>query len=99
MLSSPKLIFPKGVSRVVTVEPPGDTFVFPAFARSTGAFPVRVLVSNPEGTVPFRAALLTVRSTAYNVAALALTVGGAIFLIGWYVRLLSRRQRSPGRRP
>lgn len=93
-LSSPKLTFANGPSRVVTVEPPGDTVLFEALARSTGAFPVSVRVTSPDGRVRFGTAEVTVRSTAANIAALALTAGAALFLAAWYLRLLARRRRA-----
>jgi hypothetical protein len=96
-LASSKLSFPSGPSRVVTVDPPGDTIVYAALARSTGAFPVQVHISSPDGTVRFASALISVRSTAANLAALVLTAGGAVFLIGWQVRLLRRRRRGERR--
>lgn len=93
-LGSSKLEFPSGSSRVVQVEPPGDTVVFAALARSTGTFPVRVRLTSPDGSVHFAAAQLTVRSTATNLSAVTLTVGAAVFFVVWLVRRLRRRRRQ-----
>ncbi len=93
-LASTKLEFPDGPTRVVTIDPPGDTVVFAALARSSGTFPVQVRVTSADGRLAFNGGELTVRSTAANVPALALTAGGALFLIGWYVRHLRRRHRQ-----
>lgn len=97
-LSSPKLDFPEGSARMVTVEPPGDTIVFVALARSTGTFPVQVRVSSADGRIRFYDGELTVRSTVVNVSALVLTAGGAVFLAGWFLRQLRRRRASRGAR-
>lgn len=94
-LSSTKLEFPAGSSRTLTVEPPGDTVVFSALARSTGTFPVHVRLTSPDGRVVFSASGITVRSTAANVAGLALTAGAAVFFAVWLIRSLRRRRREP----
>ncbi len=90
-VSSPKLDFPGGAARVVTVEPPGDTITFGAVARSTGTFPMRATVSAPGSSVELDTAEVTVRSTGANLPALALTIGGAVVLIVFYAR---RRKRQ-----
>lgn len=93
-LASSKLSFPDGASRIVTVDPPGDTTVFVALARSTGTFPVQARVTSLDGGIVFHSGELTVRSTAANLSALILTAGGALFLIGWAGRQLRRRRRA-----
>ncbi len=94
VLDSAKLRFPGGFERVVTVDPPGDTVVFAALARSTGAFPVHVRLTSPDGAVAFDDDEVTVRSTAANVPALALTAGGALFFLIWSARHLRSRRRD-----
>jgi hypothetical protein len=93
-LSSSKLRFPDGQVRTVEVDPPGDTIIFAALARSTGSFPVQVTVTSPDGGIRFHTGELTVRSTAANVPALVLTGGAALFLLAWYARHLARRRRE-----
>ncbi|MGH2760275.1 MAG: DUF6049 family protein, partial [Actinomycetota bacterium] len=93
-LASSKLSFPDGAERSVTVDPPGDTTVFAALARSTGTFPVQARVTSPDGGIVFHTGELTVRSTAANLPALVLTGGGALFLVGWAGRQLRRRRRE-----
>lgn len=93
-LDSAKLRFPGGSTRVATVDPPGDTVVFAALARSTGTFPVQVRLTSPDRAVAFDEDEVTVRSTAANVPALALTAGGALFLMIWSARHLRRRRRD-----
>lgn len=94
-LSSAKLDFPDGASRVVTVSPKGDTFTFVTEAISTGSFPMTVRLTSPDGRVSFAPAEVLVRSTAANIPALALTLGALIFLLLWSSRgVLLRRRRG-----
>lgn len=94
-VSSPKVDFPDGTSRVVTVEPPGNSRLeFSAITRSTGTFPILVRLTSPDRSIAFDSAELSVRSTAINISALVLTVGGAFFLIAWVVRRRGRK-RAP----
>jgi hypothetical protein len=91
-VASPKLDFPSGTSRVVTVGPPGDTTTFAAVARSTGTFPVVVSLRTPDGALLSRGDL-TVRSTAANLPALAVTIAGFVGLVVFYTR--RKRKRAP----
>lgn len=93
-LASSKLVLTDGSTRTVTVEPPGEQIVFKGSARSTGAFPVQVQVTSPNGAIRFDAGEITVRSTAANIPALVLTIGGALFLLVWSARKLSARRKA-----
>jgi hypothetical protein len=95
-VSSPKLFFPQGRSRVFTVSPPGNTITFTAIARSTGTFPVDVRVGSPDRKLVLDTAELTVRSTAVNFPALVLTAGGAAFFLFWFGRRVRRAHRDAG---
>jgi hypothetical protein len=89
-VSSPKLDFPGGASRAVTVSPPGDTITFGAVARSTGTFPLVATLSSGDGTFELDSAELTVRSTAANLPALAVTIAAALLLIVFSTRRKKR---------
>ncbi len=94
-VSSPKVDFPDGTSQVVTVEPPGNSRVeFSAITRSTGTFPILVRLTSPDRSIAFDTAELSVRSTAVNISALVLTVGGAFLLIAWAVRRRGRKRAA-----
>jgi hypothetical protein len=97
-VSSPKLEFSAGASRIVVVKPPGDTIKVEALARSTGTFPMRAELESVDGKIRFGAAEISVRSTAANVPALALTAGGLVFLVGFYARGVARRRRTGAKR-
>jgi len=91
-VTSAKLTFPSGDSKLVTVSPGGTTITFVAEARSTGSFPMDVSVDSPDARVHFGGGRVFVRSTAANVLALVLTGSGLLFLIGWSSRDLIRRR-------
>ena len=68
-----------------------ETLRLQASLRSTGRFPVVVLMVSPSGR-PIGEARLVVRSTAYNRIALLITIGAALVLL-----LLWARRFVPGR--
>ena len=73
-------------SRLVTIPGDGLTLTFGVQARTTGRFPVQVLVTTPDGTTTLSRGRLVVRSTAYNRVALVITIGAALFLLALWAR-------------
>jgi hypothetical protein len=72
---------------------PGETrtLTFDVDLKTTGRFPVDVLVEAPGGRVIARSSVI-VRSTAYNQVALFITIGAAlVLLLAWARRFLPRR--------
>jgi hypothetical protein len=61
-------------------------FSFPVRSRTTGRFPVQVRVLTPDGRQIGPSHELVVRSTAYNLVALILVLGAALFLLVWWAR-------------
>ena len=92
-LSSPRLRFLEGGTRVVTLDREQQAFVFPVRAQTTGRFPVEVRVATPTG-MPIASSTIVIRSTAYNRIALVVTIGAALFLLAWWGRRLLPRRRS-----
>ncbi|MGH2685507.1 MAG: DUF6049 family protein [Actinomycetota bacterium] len=92
-LSSPRLRFLQGGTRLVTLEREQQAFVFPVRAQTTGRFPVEVRVATPTG-MPIASSTIVIRSTAYNRIALVVTIGAAVFLLAWWGRRLLPRRRS-----
>jgi hypothetical protein len=71
-----------------------ETFRLRASLRSTGRFPVHVLMVSPSGRM-IGEATLVVRSTAYNRIALLITIGAAlVLLLVWARRFAPGRPRS-----
>jgi hypothetical protein len=66
---------------------------FRARARTTGTFPARIVVAAPTGTT-LGVRAITIRSKAYNVVALVITIGAAAFLLLWWARRLLLRPRT-----
>lgn len=86
-ISSPKLKFPHGSAKLLApLNPPGETVTFTALTDATGTFPLKVRLTSPDGAVVVHEEELVVRSTAFNVLALVITVGAALFFVGWYGR-------------
>lgn len=73
----------------------GDAFQFTiqAASRSSGIFPVEVVVETPDGELEIATKQITVRSTEFNRVALGVTLGAFSFLVLFYVLRLFRRRR------
>jgi len=93
VLLSARLEFLEGDSRRVVLERPVQTFTFPVRAQTTGRFPVTVRLETPQGAAIAQSQIV-VRSTAYNVLALVITVGAALFLATWWGRRFLPRPRT-----
>lgn len=91
-LDSDKLDFPEGTEIRSLLVPPAQTIRVPAVAEASGTFPVRVVVSTPNRSVELASTRLVVRSTAYNVVGVAITIGAGVFMLfGWVGGILRRR--------
>jgi hypothetical protein len=91
VLQSPRLEVIGGPGRVVTLTRPEQLFTFQVRAQTTGRFPVDVFVETPNGA-RIAQSQIVVRSTAYNLVALVVTIGAALFLAAWWGRrFLPRR--------
>lgn len=95
-LDSDKLRFPDGERLVQKLQPPNQQIEVKTIARATGTFPLRVIVETPESGVAISSTRLVIRSTDYNVVAVAITAGAAIFLVGFWVIGAARRRLAPG---
>jgi hypothetical protein len=93
VLLSARLEFLEGDSRRVVLERPVQTFTFPVRAQTTGRFPVTVRLETPQGAA-IAESQIVVRSTAYNVLALVITLGAALFLATWWGRRFLPRPRT-----
>ncbi|HVE75865.1 MAG TPA: DUF6049 family protein, partial [Actinomycetota bacterium] len=90
-LDSDKLSFPEGSEKKHRLQPRQQTLEVPTVAKASGTFPVLVRIETPDGT-QIASSNLDVRSTAFNVVAVAITTGAAIFLVGWWMVGLARRR-------
>jgi hypothetical protein len=97
LIADRRISFVQGDSRRITLPPTVRTLTFSVRAETTGRFPIKVRVQTPAD--PGVAQTITetevlVRSTAYNRIALFLTIGAALFLLGWWGRRFLPRRRA-----
>lgn len=86
-LNSPKLEFPQGATVDAVLPPSGTTTVEVAVSlRASGAFPLDVTLSSPDGRLTVATSRIEVRSTSISGFGLALSVGAGIFLAVWWIR-------------
>jgi hypothetical protein len=93
VLLSPRLEFLEGDRRKVVLERPVQAFTFPVRAQTTGRFPVTIRLETPHGALIAQSQIV-VRSTAYNLLALLITLGAALFLAAWWGRRFLPRLRT-----
>ena len=97
-LDSDQLRFLDGSERFVTLAPQNTTERFRVESRSTGAFPLSITVTSPDGSLELNTGELTIRSTVVSGVGAVLTAGAGIFLLVWWGNDLRRsRHRRTGR--
>lgn len=100
-LDSDKLGFPDGIRLKRRLMPRAQNVEVRAIARTTGTFPVRVVLETPGRGVVLGSSQLVVRSTAYNLVGLGITGSAAVFLVAWWCAGVIRRRiaRTPAEAP
>jgi hypothetical protein len=93
-----RLVFVDGDSQEIILPASSHTLTIPVRAQTTGRFPIKIQLLTPTpatGSAPDTIAEteLIVRSTAYNLVALVVTIGAALFLAIWWGRRFLPRQR------
>ena len=98
-LESDQLRFLDGSERYLTLAPQNTTERFRVESRTTGAFPLVITVTSPDGALLVNSSELTIRSTVVSGVGAVLTAGAGIFLLVWWGNDLrrSRRGRRGGR--
>jgi hypothetical protein len=92
-LVSNRLSFLPADTQPLRLNGDSTTLLFHVQARTTGRFPVQVQILTPNG-VELTHDELVVRSTAYNLIALIITIGAALFLLLWWGRRFLPRSRT-----
>jgi hypothetical protein len=96
-LESDQLRFLDGSERFLTLVSQNTTERFRVESRSTGAFPLEITVTSPDGALLVNSSELTVRSTVVSGVGAVLTAGAGIFLLLWWGNDLRRSRRRRGR--
>ncbi len=104
-VTSDKLAFPhtadrscrsvaRGITCPITLTNTTNTINLRVIARASGAFPLKVSVGPPSGSLVFTSASFTVRSTAFSGVAIGITGAALLFLIAWWGRSIVRSRRA-----
>jgi hypothetical protein len=95
VLSSAKLDFPEGAV-IEQVLPPAQTTTIDlqVETRASGAFPLDVTITSPDGNLPVATSTYTVRSTAISGVGLVLSIGAGLFLLVWWARHFRTARRA-----
>lgn len=93
-LRSQKLEFPEGETIPLVLTEPSTRIDIPVRARTSGAFPLQIDVTTPDGQRRLAMSRYTVRSTAVSGAGLVLSLGAGVFLVVWWARHWHRTRRS-----
>ena len=93
-LRSPKLEFPDGATIPLTLTEETTRLDIAVRARASGAFPVQVEVTSPDGGIRLATLEYSVRSTAVAGVGVVLSAGAGIFLLVWWARHWRRTRRS-----
>jgi hypothetical protein len=93
-LRSHRLDFPAGGVHVVALPPRSTTIRFDVRSRTSGTFPLVMSVRSTDGSLLIAEGRLKVRSTVVSSVGLALAIGAALFLVGWWAFEIRKRRRA-----
>lgn len=93
-LRSQKLEFPDGETIDLVLSEPNTRLDIPVRALASGAFPLRIDITTPDGLQRLSMSRFTVRSTAVSGVGLVLSIGAGAFLVVWWARHWHRTRRS-----
>jgi hypothetical protein len=94
-LTSSQLTFPSGATLTNVVLEPGNTRIdLDVRTRTSGAFPLDIEVTSPDGGLTLDTTTFTIRSTAVSGAGIFLSVGAGLFLMLWWARHWRTTKRS-----
>jgi hypothetical protein len=93
-LDADQLRFPAGQTREMTLARGNTTARFRVEARTSGAFPLRVRVTSPDGALVLGQTRYTVRSTVVSGVGIVLTSASVAFLVAWWGLHVRRTRRG-----
>lgn len=93
-LQSDQLEFPDGDVMLRNLEPGATRIDIPVRVLASGAFPLDIRVTSPDGTIELEETRFDIRSTAVSGVGLVLSVGAILFLAVWWLRNWRATTRS-----
>lgn len=93
-LESDQLEFPDGAVMEETLQPGGTRVDIRVRTRASGAFPLNIVVTSPDGAIVLERARFDIRSTAVSGVGLFLSVGAGLFLAIWWARHWRKTRRA-----
>jgi hypothetical protein len=93
-LDADQLRFPAGQTRQLTLQRGNTTARFRVEARTSGAFPLQVRVTSPDGALVLGQTRYTVRSTVVSGVGIVLTSASVAFLVAWWGLHVRRTRRG-----
>jgi hypothetical protein len=93
-LRSPKLEFPEGDTIPLVLTTAATRVNISVRTRASGAFPLDIEVTSPDGGVTLVSLSYSIRSTAVSGVGVVLSAGAALFLLVWWGRHWTRTRRS-----
>jgi hypothetical protein len=95
-LESSQLEFPNGEQLDLEVPPEGVRIDLSVRTRTSGAFPLNITLTTPDGSFILDETTFDIRSTAVSGVGLVLSLGAGLFLLVWWTRHWhsSRRERT-----
>lgn len=94
-LRSNQIDFPEGETIELDAAEPGRTTLdIPVETLTSGAMPLRITITSPDGSIVLAESNYVVRSTAISGVGLVLSVGAGAFLLLWWGRHWRTARRS-----
>jgi len=93
-LTSPRISFPQGASRLVVLSSSVLSVRIPAHAEASGDLPLTATLVSPDGQLLIAHADIVVRTTPTSIVGIALTIGAILVLALWWVRTARRPKAS-----
>jgi hypothetical protein len=93
-LESSQLEFPDGDVLTQELQPGATRLEVRVRSLTSGAFPLEITVTSPDGSIVFDRTTFDIRSTAVTGVGLVLSVGAGLFLAVWWARHWRRARRS-----
>ena len=83
--SDNRLDFPDGTRQRIELAAGTNRIEVPVVARTSGAFPLRITATSPDGVLTVTRARITVRSTVVSGVGLVLSIGALLVLAIWWI--------------